>query len=55
MRTNCPNCGAPLDEDGKCTHCETVIRKKLQSRMSMTATEISFVCEEVDDDDSKKE
>lgn len=25
MRTNCPNCGAPLNSMGKCDYCGTVV------------------------------
>ena len=51
MKTNCPNCGAPLDKDAICAYCGTVIRKKVKSGLVQTATEIRIICEEVDDDE----
>lgn len=50
MKTNCPNCGAPLDKDGKCTYCETVMRKKIKSELIITASEIRITAKETDDE-----
>lgn len=27
MRTNCPNCGAPLKRDGSCEYCGTIVKQ----------------------------
>jgi hypothetical protein len=33
--TNCPNCGAELNEDGFCSYCETKIRYANELELSM--------------------
>lgn len=46
-RTNCPNCGAALDEVGDCPFCGTITEKKSKFEIEMTAEHIKFTCTEV--------
>lgn len=37
---NCPNCGAPLDDDGCCKYCGS--KRQLKSEIIIDATGIRF-------------
>ena len=43
-KTNCPNCGAPLDESGKCEYCGTVAIKQGNSEIVITSDSIKMTC-----------
>lgn len=44
-RTNCPNCGAPLNRSHECDYCNTIVPCEAQtfSSLSITANGISIV------------
>ena len=43
-KTNCPNCGAPLDESRKCAYCGTVAIKQEKSEIVITSDSIKMTC-----------
>ena len=49
MRTNCPNCGAPLSRNGECRYCNTCVpaESTMKSTVTMDANKISFCIESV--------
>lgn len=44
-RTNCPNCGAPLNRNHECDYCGTIVHGQCTSfsKLSLTASGISIV------------
>ena len=59
MKTNCPNCGAPLNRNGECQYCGTIDREqepeqpKVRSYIEQTPTHIRFVTETFANRDSE--
>ena len=36
-QSNCRNCGAPVDESGKCAYCGTIEKREIESYMHISA------------------
>ena len=46
MKTNCPNCGAPL-KGGRCEHCGTELPGTISSRIEIDAACIRLECSQI--------
>lgn len=44
---NCRNCGAPVKPGEVCEYCGTLRAEEVSSRLSITATGITLVCEKI--------
>lgn len=48
IRTNCKNCGAPLNESRQCEYCGTNYQSQsIKSSMEITSNCIRLVCDEL--------
>lgn len=44
-RTNCPNCGAVLNEHGHCNYCGTQAKEPIRSGINITSDSITVWCD----------
>ena len=46
-KTNCKNCGAPLNAHGNCDYCGTKTQAEIKSKIELSADRIVLTCNDI--------